>query len=209
MSLERTPHRPKVHKLSKRLASLDDWNKLQEYDVVVTTPHSISPLLKGVLQPPIELFDLLLIDEAHHSPAKTWQSVLDAFPHAKRALFTATPFRRDKRQIKGNIVTNYSLRDARKDGVFGDINYRPVTPAPGEDSDTAIASAVEEAFNEDREAGFDHSILVRADSISHAEALLEKYGSATKLKLEVVHSQHGIKKLRRPSKAFARGLWTE
>src|SRR5258708_3341299 len=90
---------PKVHKLSKRLASLDDWNKLQDYDVVVTTPHSISPLLKGVLQPPLDLFDLLLIDEAHHSPAKTWQSVLDAFPQPKRALFTATPFRRHKKQI--------------------------------------------------------------------------------------------------------------
>jgi superfamily II DNA or RNA helicase len=184
---------PKVMKLAKRLSTLDEWNTLRAFDVVVTTAHSISPLLKGVLQPPESLFDLLLIDEAHHSPAKTWQSVLDAFPHAKRALFTATPFRRDKKQIKGVIVANYLLRDARADGVFGDIRYEPVTPEPGADSDEAIAVAVAAAFAKDRHDGFDHAILVRAASVVHADALLVKYGRTTSLKLEVIHSKHSAK----------------
>jgi superfamily II DNA or RNA helicase len=186
---------PKILKLANRISSKEDWDELRSFDVVVTTPHSISPALKGVLQPPADLFDLLLIDEAHHSPAKTWQAVLDAFPQAKRALFTATPFRRDKKQIKGTIVANYSLRDARKDGVFGDIEYHPVSTVPGEDSNVAIAKSVEHAFCEDQKAGLKHSILVRASSIPHAEALLELYGRETSLKLEVIHSQYSSKRI--------------
>lgn len=186
---------PKILKLSNRISSAEDWEELRAYDVVVTTPHSISPALKGVLQPPADLFDLLLIDEAHHSPAKTWQAVLDAFPRAKRALFTATPFRRDKKQIKGTIVANYSLRDARKDEVFGDIEYHPVSTVPGENSDVAIAKAVESAFQEDRKAGLKHTILVRASSISHANDLLTLYSKETSLKLEVIHSHHSSKRI--------------
>jgi len=193
--LKSTVPAPAVKKLSKRLSTIEEWNELKKYDVIVTTAHSISPILKGVLQPPEGLFDLLLIDEAHHSPAKTWQAVLDAFPKAKRALFTATPFRRDKKQIKGSIVVNYSLRDAREDGVFGDLHYEPVTPEPGVDSDIAIARSAENALRSDRDAGFEHSILVRADSIPHAEVLLGKYNTATSLKLEVVHSHHHTKKI--------------
>ena len=186
---------PPSKRFRNESATLDDWDSLRSFDVVVTIPSSISPLLKGVLQPPEDLFDLLLIDEAHHSPAKTWQSVLEAFPHAKRALFTATPFRRDKKQIKGTIAVNYSLREARKDKVFGDINYRPVSTEPGEDSDTVIARAAATALASDRNNGLEHSILVRADSIPHAEALLTKYNATTELKLEVVHSHFSAKRI--------------
>jgi len=47
-----------------------------------------------VLPPPPDLFDLLLIDETHHSPAKTWQAVLDARPQAKRAQGQSQPRKR-------------------------------------------------------------------------------------------------------------------
>jgi superfamily II DNA or RNA helicase len=100
---------PKVKKLKQRILNTADWEQLREFDVVVTTPNSMSPVLKGVAPPPEDFFDLLIIDEAHHSPAKTWQAILEAFPNAKRALFTATPFRRDRKQINGTIVANYSI----------------------------------------------------------------------------------------------------
>jgi superfamily II DNA or RNA helicase len=37
-------------------------------------------------------FDLVLIDEAHHVPAKTWTEILESTNEAKHFLFTATPF---------------------------------------------------------------------------------------------------------------------
>lgn len=76
------------------------WEALRAYDVVVATVPSVSR--EGVIpDPPADLFDLVLVDEAHHSPARTWTRLLDLLAHAKQVLFTATPFRRDDKEIKG------------------------------------------------------------------------------------------------------------
>jgi len=112
---------PKVFNASKRITTMQAWNKMAEYDVVVGAVPSISPAIKAIPMPPSDLFDVVLVDEAHHSPARTWQALLDCFPHAKRTLFTATPFRQDQKEIKGKFVYTYSLQDAYADEVFGDI----------------------------------------------------------------------------------------
>ena len=188
---------PIVKELKSRLMTTDAWEELREADVVVTTPNTISPVLEGIAPAPTDMFDLLLIDEAHHSPAKTWAAVLDAFADAKRALFTATPYRRDRKFIKGDLVFNYPLSEARKDRVFGDITFEPIDPAPKQDPDVAIALAVEAALAEDRAAGLNHSVLVRAETIPRAEELLKKYSETTKLRLEVLHSGHSARRLNR------------
>lgn len=68
-------------------------------------------MIPDIVEPPGDLFDLILVDEAHHSPAKTWSELLKSFPQAKKILFTATPFRRDKREIEGSLVYNYFVSD--------------------------------------------------------------------------------------------------
>ena len=40
-----------------------------------------------------DVFDLIVIDEAHHTLAKTWRNILDASPSAKVLGVTATPWR--------------------------------------------------------------------------------------------------------------------
>jgi hypothetical protein len=194
---------PSTRELKAKLLTEDGRNALREFEVVVTTPNTISPVLEGIVAPPPDLFDLLLIDEAHHSPARTWGAVLDSFPEAKRALFTATPYRRDRKLIKGDFIFTYPLSEARKDQVFGDIRFEPVEPGPAEDADLAIAQRVTAALAEDRAAGLQHSILVRADTKHRADELLKKYRASTELKLVVVHSghtarhvKHTIKKLK-------------
>ena len=54
--------------------------------------------------PPADLFDLVLVDEAHHAPARTWSRLLDLLGTARQVLFTATPFRRDEKEIKGKFL---------------------------------------------------------------------------------------------------------
>ncbi len=49
----------------------------------------------GEVKPP----DLLIIDEAHHAPAGTWQQVREAWPNAKVLGVTATPCRMDERGL--------------------------------------------------------------------------------------------------------------
>ena len=88
-----------------------DWAALEAADVVVALPNSVSPVhYEPERQPPADLFDLVIVDEAHHAPARTWQAVLDQFPEARALLLTATPRRRDGKRIPGSLEYYYPLR---------------------------------------------------------------------------------------------------
>jgi len=103
---------PRVLELSERIQSPEDWEDLRQYDVIVSTPNCTSPGHEAIPPPPADLFDVLIIDEAHHSPARTWAALLDSLRSTRRALFSATPFRRDRAEIRGRFVYNYPLSRA-------------------------------------------------------------------------------------------------
>jgi len=181
---------PKVLEQKKRVKSEDDWKAMAEYDVVVATPNGISPDYEGIPNPPPDLFDILLIDEAHHSPARTWTAILKCFPRAAQALFTATPYRLDSREIKARAVYTYPIRSAYQDGVFGKVRFCPVEPKQGDSADLALAKAAELQFEADKAAGLRHRILVRTATVKRAKELLDFYRIHTKLRLELVTGRH-------------------
>ena len=45
--------------------------------------------------------DLLVVDEAHHTPAETYRKIIDAYPDAVLLGLTATPVRGDGRGLGG------------------------------------------------------------------------------------------------------------
>ena len=57
---------------------------------------------------PKDYFDLIIIDEAHHSTAKTWTDAIEHFSDAKviKLLYL---FRTDGQKIEGELVYNYKL----------------------------------------------------------------------------------------------------
>jgi len=185
-----TTSSPNVFHVTAKIATDAEWDALREYDVVVATPNCTSPEMDGVAKAPPDLFDVVLIDEAHHSAAKTWRALLDHFAGARRVLFTATPYRRDKKLIHAKSVYTYPLRKAFEDKIFGKVNFLPVQRTQGQTSDEAIALKAEDQFQKDRAAGLAHVLMVRTDSKSRAEELKAVYLSKTKLKLQVVHSEH-------------------
>ncbi|SHK38941.1 Superfamily II DNA or RNA helicase [Roseomonas rosea] len=187
---------PAVMATSGKVRDAKDWDQMRKFDVVVATVQSVSPHLKDVPAPPPDLFDLVLVDEAHHSPAATWSMLLDVFPAAKKVLFTATPFRRDDKEIKGKFIYTYDLRTAYEDGVFGHIDYVPVEVADENDvtaADVAVAKAAEAKLNLDREGGQSHLLMVRTDSKARASELEKIYSENTQLKLRVVHGSHSLR----------------
>ncbi len=186
---------PRVADVKRRISSPEGWEELREYDVVVGTPSSISPALEDVPDPPDDLFDLILVDEAHHSPAITWNKLLSSFPSAKRVLFTATPFRQDRREIEGRLVYGYPMKKAYADGIFGDIEYVPVSPVPGISDDVAIAEQAERIFRVDKDNELDHFLMVRTDSKARANELAEVYAGHTGLRLRVIHSGHSYSRI--------------
>jgi len=75
---------------------------------------------------------------------------------------TATPFRRDDREILGRFAYTYDLKRAYQDGVFGHIQFQLVDNIlPGDNrkqmEDIATAKAAERKLVADRVAGFGRS----------------------------------------------------
>lgn len=187
---------PSVRSVESRIIQQEAWADLEQYDVVITTPMGSSPALEGIPAPPPGLFDLLLIDEAHHSPARTWSALIDAFPPSRQILFTATPFRRDRRQLPGRFVYEFPLREAVNDGVFGTIEFVGCTAEDGVSNDVIIARRAESVYREDRAQGFDHRLMVRTDSRTRAMELRDVYAANTGLQLAIVHGQHTLRHVR-------------
>ena len=181
---------PKIREVQNKLSSEAYWNSLEAADVVIATPLCVSPSIEGIAKPPEDLFDLILVDEAHHVAAKTWNDALAAFPNARKVLFTATPFRRDRREIPGRFVYSYSLKDAHAEKIFGQINFVAVSPSIGEVSDVAIAKKAEEQLLLDRDSGLEHVVMVRTDTKTRAKELKTIYSEHTGLRLRVIHSGH-------------------
>lgn len=173
----------------KGLAS--DWTTLRAYDVVVALPNSISPSHYTV-QPPNDLFDLVVVDETHHAPAKTWQAILEHFDHARAVLLTATPRRRDQRLLPGELVFHYPLRQALDEGIFKPVRADLLpTPEPvSRDAvDDLIADRVVALLGRREHAT--SSVIVRASRISRANTLAEKYRSRG-VSAAVLHSGIGL-----------------
>lgn len=184
---------PSVISNSKRVNSQAEWEEFRDYDVVVSTVHAISPAYKEVPEPPPDLFDLILVDEAHHSAASTWRSALLHFSNAKQLLLTATPYRQDRKEIEARLIYTYDLSRAADDGVFGRINFQPVEDTGSDNSDAAIARAAEARFRADRAAGYDHCLMVRTDSLKRAAELAELYDRITALRLSVIDSSKSLR----------------
>lgn len=183
---------PAVKEVKNKLLDASDWERLRSFDVIVGTPNCVSPAQVGVAPPAADLFDLVLVDEAHHSSARTWREALNSFPNAERLLVTATPFRRDRKEIAGRFVYVYPLKEALKDRVFGRIRYVPVEPVQ-QSADQAVAVETERVYQEDKNNNLDHRIMIRTDGKKRAEELAKVYAEATQLRLETVHSDRSLR----------------
>lgn len=75
-----------------------------------------------------DYFDLIIVDEGHHSAAASWQAVFDHFPDAKIIHLTATPFRSDNKEISGTVIYRYSFKRAMVRGYIKQLQARYVAP---------------------------------------------------------------------------------
>ena len=76
-----------------------------------------------------DFFDLILVDEGHHSAAKSWEKVFDRFTNAKVVNLTATPYRADAKEITGKLVYRYSFKRAMLKGYIKRLQAVYVAPS--------------------------------------------------------------------------------
>lgn len=179
---EDTVTTPVVYEL-KCLYAEELQANIENADVIVASPQCALSLSESTIN---EQFDLVLIDEAHHVPAVTWQQILLNMKFANRILFTATPFRMDRKDISGEIIYTYPLSMAYRDGIFGEIQYIPIEAAP--EKDKLIAKEAERILLNDRQKGLEHYLMVRTDTKENAKRLEDLYGEETSLHLKRIDS---------------------
>lgn len=71
--------------------------KNQEVNSDFLTAGMVQTLTRRVDRLPVP--DVILVDEAHHALAKSYQNILNRFPNAIILLFTATPHRTGRQQL--------------------------------------------------------------------------------------------------------------
>jgi len=76
-----------------------------------------------------DFFDLILVDEAHHNAAESWQRVFDRFHNAKIVSLTATPFRSDGREVEGQSIYRYPFAEAMRNGYIKQLRVADAQPS--------------------------------------------------------------------------------
>jgi len=187
--------RPRVAMIGRGIRSAEDAQALLEQsNVIVALPNVLEASSAEAVAVLANGCSDLVIDEAHHVTADTWNRIRERFK-AKRILqFTATPFRRDGKRIDGKIIFNYKLGDAQAAGYYRPIALKTIEEyGDSEARDRAIAEAAIAALRRDRnELKLDHLLMARTQSKERADAVAAIYqGLAPDLRPVAVYSGPG------------------
>lgn len=183
---------PVVGKLFGRLDDIADADALADIcNVVISTPNALTNTSDEVRSAFLSRFTHLFIDEAHHVSARTWRTIRDGFAPKPVVQFTATPHRSDGQHLGGSLIYAFPLREAQRQGYFSKIRFASVLELVN--PDVAVAKRAIAALRADLEAGLDHLVMARANTVIRAQAVLAIYeAEAADLGPVLVHS--GTKK---------------
>ena len=96
----------------------------QDVDPNLLTSGMVQTLTRRVDKLPTP--DVILVDEAHHALAKSYQNILNKFPKAIVLLFTATPHRTGRvqlDQIADDIIVGQSIHELTEKGFLAPFRY--------------------------------------------------------------------------------------
>lgn len=101
--------------------------KAEENTILPITVGSVQTMSRRKYDP--DLFNTIIVDEAHHAVSDTYLSVLNQFPNAKVLGLTATPSRGDRKSLSkvfDGIAYEYGLREGVRDGYLCPIQARTI-----------------------------------------------------------------------------------
>jgi superfamily II DNA or RNA helicase len=175
-----------------RLEGTVNQSDIQEHQILIANYQQLQDLEKW-FKTEKDAVDLIIIDEAHHQEANTYQEIINFFDKSKIIGLTATPFRSDGKKVEGNIIYKYHFHEAIKDGVIRNIKIVNVSPKEVELSFTDDGSqtyTLEQILELKEEAWFNKGIALSPDCCnSIAQKAKEKL---EELKSEFPNSKHQI-----------------
>ena len=127
---------------------------------------------------PDDLFQAVIVDEAHHFPAQTWWRIIEKFKnHAMVVFLTATPYRSDRKEVvsTNNFAYFLSLKEAREMRVIRKTMWHEFGSA-SDDDQGAIELILEQIHEIQRRKNNNHPL---PNSIPHmAMVIARDIGSA-------------------------------
>lgn len=170
---------PIVGFLKTGIKSMRDAENLFQSNIIISTPQIIKRILKGntdIKEAFLNWCNLLIMDEAHHSQAKEWNNIKLQLEVLDKPilLFTATPFRNDKKRLQGKIIYDYPLSLAQRDNYYKQIIFYPILEFNPLKSDRLIAEKAISILEKDLKEEYDHILMARVDTMSKAEEVFEK-----------------------------------
>jgi len=184
-------------------SAFKDLNQAKEYyekcNIIIATNSILTECKKNdprIFNHIVNTSNCLFVDEAHHCEATTWDNIAMAFVHQKKPVlkFTATPFRNDKKRLKGTTIYNYPLSLAQRDGSFKEINFVPVIEFNDKKVHQLIATRAVNQLKKDIHEGYDHVLMARVDDIKKAEEIFEIYKQYDEFNPVLIHSKTERKK---------------
>jgi len=101
----------------------------EQSHIILTNIHQLATNAdKWLNQFPLDFFDLIIVDEAHHGAASSWKLVFSRFPSAKVINLTATPFRSDRQELEGDLIYRYPFKSASIKGYIKKLKASYVAP---------------------------------------------------------------------------------
>lgn len=118
-----------------------------------------------------DTFSTLIVDEAHHYPASTWDLIINEFKGKKIIFLTATPFRgSDRRELLAGLQITYSIskRELIELNIIRNIEFKELT---GSIDYNVIRNEIEEVLNhhDSLEPSVKHKAIVLALNTDEAK----------------------------------------
>jgi DNA repair protein RadD len=107
---------------------------------------------------PVNCFDLIVVDEAHHSTSAGYSRILSHFATARRVFVTATPFRSDRVSINADTVYEFTMLSAIEQNYVKEPVWSPVPVTHMKLSGNRVLNASEIEHMSARSASFQKAV---------------------------------------------------
>ena len=148
-----------------RLEDSVNFGDIEEHQIIIANYQQLNDVQKW-FKGRQDMIDLIIIDEAHHQKADTYQKIIDFFTESKIVGLTATPFRSDGQKVDGENIYTYHFSEAIKKGYIRNIKVSNVTPQEIElafSDDKNQNYKLEDIVKMKEEAWFRHGIALSQD----------------------------------------------
>lgn len=166
-------------------------SRAMEFRKIPTQVACVPTLIRRLDKWTFKDFDLIIVDEAHHIKADSYQKIIKAFDRAKLLGLTATPYRLSGEGFTkefDSLITSPTIKEFQKDGFLSQYHYYSI----GKDS--FVQRTINGIVKEDIQGDYDSNELSRLYDKDKIRAQIvetyQKYANGKKGIVYTINQEH-------------------